>query len=131
MIPVPHYEVPKIWPKVRGYLIPAIERDGGRQSEATVFESLISRDYQLWLVESAAVITTIPIYPTGLKAVRIIYAGGSESRAWAQEVADVVMEWGRQQGCSKLEIAGREGWFRLVEGLKKGPVILERDIVQG
>ena len=89
----------------------------GRYSLVSVFDSLLSRDMQLWCaVEDkviAAAITQINVWPTGLKTASVVLVGGRDMGKWVYMMNDIE-EWAAQNGCVLITASGRPGWKRVL-----------------
>lgn len=109
--PIPSYEALSVWPEVRDYLIPAIERDGN-YSDEDVLTRIQMRDMQLWVMPNAAAVTQIHVYPRR-KVLVIAYLGGSGMSEWIEELMDTMEEYGRAMGCDCVDTYGRKGWERV------------------
>lgn len=81
---------------------------------------------QLWPMPNAAMLTSIEVYPTGLKELRGWLAGGdlSEIKEWVP----VVQAWAQEHGCKRVLITGRRGWLRAFDGYYDAGTILAKDI---
>ena len=110
------YQVQDIWPYVVGHVERFTEKTGGRYSPASVLSKLLTADMQLWIVVegkeiSAAVITQISVWDTGLKSLVIVGIGGDGLPNWIHLI-ERLEEFGREKDCSFVELHGRQGWRR-------------------
>lgn len=75
-----------------------------------IYDGLCEARFQLWTCQSdrvdAAVVTAI----CG-PAIKIIAAGGTALDIWKNWLPEVA-KFGREHGCTRLEIDGRRGWLR-------------------
>jgi hypothetical protein len=78
----------------------------------------LARRVQVWVVKKkgvdiAALLTEIVDYPQK-RVVRIIFGAGKEADNWMHLIRDVVIPWGKSQGCRAIQIDGRPGWKRVI-----------------
>lgn len=103
-----------MWPRVRDFLIPAIEGSGGRYDEATVIRLLTNDQAQLWVAYEdgevhCAWVTSIVEYPC-LRALCILFLGGRGRQNWLGVVSECLDSFAREIGARKIELQGRKGW---------------------
>lgn len=112
---VPAERIAYVWAQVAP-MFHKLEQDEFSLND--VHRLLLDRALQLWLVyknlEVVAVVTTeIIVYPRR-KSVKILFAAGAEAAHWLHLIRDIVIPWGKSQGCSAIEIEGRPGWEKLI-----------------
>ncbi len=77
--------------------------------------------------ESIAV-TTIRIYPTGLRVLELLAVAGKTSRAWLH-FADGLADFAAKNGCHRVQMLGRKSWMRtLDESWRATAQLFERDV---
>ena len=81
---------------------------------------------QLWCGEQSALVTELMVYPRK-KVCRIWMAGGL---LWELqgEMLPAVEEWAKSKGCTSVEIIGRRGWGRVLEGYRQPHTVLMKEI---
>lgn len=105
----------------------ALEYSGGTHSYEDVFHGVLEGRYQLWPGRDACAVTEIVVYPMK-KVLHVFLAGGNmDNIVDMQKSAE---EWGKNQGCSAMTIAGRKGWSRVLasHGYKEQFVTLAKEI---
>lgn len=128
---VKSYEVPEY----RHYFEPvlkAIERRTNVVTAADVLDQSALGDAQLWgyakdgqVVFAAA--TRVLEMAQG-KLCTIWVGAGSGTPDVFREVHDAIESWARSMGCYALEIVGRRGWKRIVEGYEQEAVVLVKPL---
>lgn len=111
------------WERCRRYLEPAI--DEAWTLDAVEAEILVGRAV-FWPMERSAVVTQIHSYPKG-RVLRIWLAGGDlDELLHYLPAAD---GYAREQGCIAVELEGRVGWERVLEGYRKRRVVLSKELI--
>ena len=94
-------------------------------TEDEVLQGIWKGKYQLWTATSSAAVTEIVTYPNS-KATRVWLAGGDLEELQAMEKE--VVAWANSIGCNEVQIAGRGGWERALQGYERICVILTKGI---
>lgn len=117
LIGVPSAAVPKIWPKVEGFIAKALDHGFGDETIDDIRAGLERRDMQLWAwidgAEITAALVTAIITTPRHRIARVPYIGGDHFMRHAASCADVLARWARERGCDQMEGGGRRGWRRL------------------
>jgi hypothetical protein len=121
------------WRKVRKFLLPAIERAGGRWNEAFVLASLVLNEQSLWVVVDdegllvGAVTTEVIEYPMK-RVFALHFTGGKDWEDWNPEAFIVFNKFAKDAGCDMIEIMGRAGfWKRFkMDGFERSSVFYEK-----
>lgn len=71
--------------------------------------------------------TTELIQTPAHKICSITAAFGVNTRLWDKFIP-MVDEYARNEGCSRLRVAGREGWKRVLKGFEEPWIVLERKL---
>ena len=89
----------------------------------------ISRAYKVVLdgVILAVVTAELVVYPKA-KVVRIHTAGGKDSHLWAEKVIDAISEDANNNGATELQIIGRKGWLKVLDGFKEQYTVMSKTI---
>ena len=78
--------------------------------------------------KTLAVITAeIVIYPRD-KVVRIHTAGGTRADLWAEKVIDEITKDAKGVGAVELQIIGRKGWLKILDGFKQQTTVMGKMI---
>ena len=89
-----------------------------------VLRLVLSGDAQFWPFEDAAIVTEIIRYPQRT-SLRFWLAGGNlETLAKAEP--DII-EWSKKFDCNSVEIIGRRGWVRALQGYEPTSTIMVKD----
>ena len=89
----------------------------------------------LWLIldgnEPLATALTEILHEDGETFVAVFGLGGSQMWKWARTFAETIVEYARDEGCSRVRFAGSEAWGRVVPhcqriGTRDGQAIFER-----
>jgi hypothetical protein len=113
----------RVWP----WLKPAIENFGDTHRKRHVWAAIESGDVQLWTNASAALVTEIKVYPTGVKLVNAWLAGGDLDGVLL--LVPAAERFARAKGCKRVGIAFcRAGWARKLPGYRKAGVQLTKDL---
>lgn len=110
------------WERCRPLLEPAL--DGTWTMEA-VRDELLRGRAKLWPMERSAAVTQLHDYPAG-RVCRVWLAGGDLDEL--RDGLEVLDRYAREQRCTRIEIEGRPGWERVLDGYEKRRVILTKDI---
>lgn len=130
---VPAHEVVTIWPEVAPLIQKAIDRSQGEMTVEDVAKFIAERDMQLWVAEkngrvSAAFVTSIANHPR-LRVLRIVLCGGEGLGEWRDAAQAQFEKFAKANGCRQLDIIGRRGWGRALEGWQEAYVVFRRDII--
>ena len=83
----------------------------------------------LWPGENSAVVTRIVEHPRK-RTLHFFLAGGN--LAELEVMLPIIMQWGRERGCSSASLTGRRGWERTFltkkEGWHADLVVLTKDL---
>lgn len=114
-------EFERAWP----WLKAAIVHDTHRKRH--VWEAIERGDVQLWFNDTAAIVTEIRVFPTGLKIINGWLAGGNLDGV--KTLVAQAERWGKAQGCAKAGIScGRPGWSRELDGYALAGVQLTKEL---
>lgn len=85
-----------------------------------LFQVWVYGDYEGVLVTEIA---RRPLYT----ALLLRFGAGRFTRDWLRSGSALVIPWAKAHGCTRIEVAGRPGWGRLM-GLKQLPPIYQGEI---
>ena len=128
----PVVDVTGLWPWLQERLAKSIELSGGRFSKEWALQAAASGDIQRWLASGGrgvgVIATQINVYPTGLKAMEVLFVGGDEMESWFDAIYQLEA-WARHRGCDVMEAGGRRGWrAKTPQGWKEAAVFFEKDL---
>ncbi len=95
----------------------AVEYSGGMVTLPEVLDDLLSGRAQCWVVVSddkkltAAAISCVRLYASGLKQASIRLIGGENLKAWFG-LKEKFEEWAKSEGCAEVLFHVRKGWIR-------------------
>lgn len=113
------------WERCTPYIEAALEYANGTHTIADVLRLVAEGEAQFWAFPDAAIITEVIRYPQRV-ALRFWLAGGNLDTL--SEAEPKVIEWGKKWGCDAVEIIGRRGWHRALEGYQAKSTIMVKDI---
>jgi|TARA_Y100001951_G_C11162351_1_gene195484 hypothetical protein len=129
---VPAGLVDTCWDEVAPMLERATDRSGGRYSIEDVYNKIVNEIAHLWVALEgkeivAAFVTEITAYGQK-KMLTVQFAGGSKMIEWVGEIDSIFRRWALDNGCSGVELTGRKGWVKALEGLGWKPsfVVVEK-----
>ena len=132
--PLQEAAVRDVWPKIAGYLLEALECDGGKMRPDDVLEQIAQGLMGLYVVQDfatgeilAAIACEVQEYPNA-NVFNVAYLGGRELYRWAHLFGDLEAEAVRL-GCPIVRITGRAGWGRIYPDYKEISRIFERRVV--
>lgn len=130
---VPLEMVERLWPSVQNLIAEACERSAGRFTADGYRKRILRGEQQLWIATGndleAVIVTELATYhDTGLKVARALIGVGRNRENWLPLVRAGLVAWGREQGCSKIEIVARPGWERALPEYRKTHVFLEQGL---
>lgn len=87
----------------------ALRYAGGTHRTTDIDAGIASGRFQCWTGPHSVMVTEIEQYPTG-RCLHFFLAGGrlGELRLMTPHV----LQWGREQGCTRATLTGRPGWSR-------------------
>lgn len=91
-----------------------------------IWEGVQSGDLQLWPTPNSACVVQITTYPTGLKVLHGLLAGG-DMREIKITVA-ALEKYAVAQGCDFAAPQGREGWLRALTGYRRAYTVMYKDL---
>lgn len=91
------------------YIRAALKYDGDTHDLEDVMLSVASGDRQFWPGQKSAIVTEVVRYPK--KTVLHFFLAGGELQE-LEAMVPPIEEWAREQGCSRITLAGRRGWAR-------------------
>lgn len=118
----PEADFEAAWP----WLAAAILRYGKTHSKEDIWKQISDAKAQLHLLGRSAMLTSIENYPTGLKELRFWLAGGELRELVSYE--PIVAAWGKEMGCTRAAIIGRQGWHRQLPSYRHVGSVLVKEL---
>jgi hypothetical protein len=112
------------WDRCASFIDAALDHSSGTHSLADVFRLIASGEAQFWPFEDAAIVTEIVRYPQRT-ILRFWLAGGKLETLL--EAEPEVIEWSKRYNCEAVEIIGRRGWNRALNGYKSSSSIMIKE----
>lgn len=75
---------------------------------------LVEGRAQLWATDKSALVTLVTTYPGGAVVIEVLAGTGSMADL-IKRVRPQVEAWGKQHGCTHIQIKGRPGWTRALK----------------
>lgn len=126
-------ELDKAWPMVEGYIENALDYADGKYTTEDVKQDIIDEKKQLWVAYNGreifgVIVTEILIYPQDSR-LRFFVIAGKEFDEWVK-FEEIVFNWAKSLGCTKVETCGRPGWTRKLKdrGYELIHTILRREL---
>lgn len=123
------------WPKVEGFLKPALERDGSKLTTNDLLQQIGDGMMGLFIIRDfsngdilAALCCDVQEYPRSI-VFNIAYAGGRDLYRWANLLGEFERH-AVEMGCDTLRITGRAGWGRVFPDYQEMCRVFERRIVR-
>ncbi len=118
-----------IWPVVEPMFQRVVDRDKGRSSTATIKQSIMCGKSVLWISSDIeiAITTSIEVYPTGKRSCLILACAG-ENLETCKHAAKVLESYASDMQCEMIEIYGRGGWLRALDGYEKDNIIMSKGL---
>jgi len=119
-----------IWSRVEPLLRRVTSRDHGRSSTDTIKKLIEEEKATLWAHKGLDLIciTSIDIHPTGVKSC-LVHACGGKGLEVCKDMSEILAEYAKTVGCDLLEIYGREGWLKTLNGFEKDITVMTRELI--
>lgn len=115
------------WVRCEPFIARAVERGEGAFDVHHVWSEIMARKAQFWPGVNGAIVTRIEDHPSGLRACLFWLAGGDDLTE-LKALEKAISAWAKAMGCTRVEIVGRRGWLRALEGYREGSTVLVKDI---
>lgn len=113
----------RVWP----WLKKAVAAYGPTHRKRHVWQQIEAGSSQLWTTEHAAVVTSVKIWPTGLKELLWWLAAGD----WedGRVLLPIIETWAADKGCTRCCIKdARVGWQKRMPEYRRVSIALLKDI---
>lgn len=124
-------DVDNAWPLAAHWLVDGMLACGEDLDEVYTIGAVRAGHVQLWLVHQGYFIVaamTSRFWPSRSGRVCHLTVGGGMSMETWLHLSDVVEQYAKSNGCSKVRFAGRNGWERKLTNYRRVGVILEREL---
>lgn len=113
------------WEDYRKQIEGALKYSGGTHTFEDIMHGVADGSMQAWVNGDTIAITEIIVYPRA-KALHVFLAGGNKEKLF--DMIDTAWEWGQSIGCTKMTLAGRKGWTKLMGkyGFKTTLTVMEK-----
>lgn len=118
------------WSSALPHIERVLKRGHGSYKPADVLDRCLAGSYRLWLCFDgqcvAAVVTEFCNYPQ-LRTCIVRMLGGRLPPDWNDHLNKIHV-WAKEQGCSAMEVFGREGWARKLDGYELQQVVMRKEL---
>ena len=97
---------------INDHLRAALKYTGGMMDEATLSRAIKRGDYHVISLPNSTVLVEFTQHETGLKTIDFPFCGGDLQEL--KTIEPQLLQWGRDEGCSKAMAFGRKGWARVL-----------------
>lgn len=105
----------------RAHISAALRYAGDTHSVDDVAAMIDAGHAQLWPGPSSLIVSEIVVSPRH-KTLHFFLAAGRLAEVKA--LSKIVLDWGRQQGCTRASLVGRKGWSRVLPEWSVSDLIL-------
>lgn len=110
----------EIWDIKKHHLEPALD---GCYTLEEVWHEINNNKAQFWPLPNSAVVTQVLEYPRR-RVLRIWLAGGDMDEL-RFALSGHAVDYARERGCSVIEVDGRKGWVKVLDGFTETRRVLE------
>lgn len=126
---VPKEDIAMVWQQVEPLVQRALD---DTYTARDILDGLILNRFQLFIswendkVESA-VVTEVADYPRK-RILRYVLAGGNNLDNWLEPIQDKIELFATTNFCQSIEVAGRKGWLRKLQGFKQNIYLMSKEL---
>jgi hypothetical protein len=127
-----------VWPVIKDFVEKSTAYSGERTEADDVKTDCLNGSAMLWVAhdddhETHGFVTGQFINYPGMKVLALQFTGGRRLKSWASDMWNSLESFARDNGCSKIEGAGRIGWLRFMKQFGCTPAfyIYEKDLRDG
>jgi hypothetical protein len=127
-----------VWPVIKDFVDRSTEYSGERTESDDIKKDVESGKTFLWVAhdenhDTHGFVTGQFIDYPGMKVLALQFTGGRKLKSWASDMWNTLESFARDNGCSKIEGAGRIGWLRFMKQFGCSPAfyIYEKDLRDG
>ena len=122
----------QFWPQALPHL-ERFSRETLLVNTLDIYQRVKQSHEQLWMLErdGEVVLVVITEITAGAGPIcRIRIGSGTAGHEALRDMCDEIERWAVRIGCVGMEICGRKGWQKVLEGFNQTGVILEKDLRQ-
>ena len=110
------------WDRCKSLLAPAL---ADTHTLDDVHEAINDGRAELWPLRDSALVTEIVEYPQR-RVLRVWLAGGKLDEL--QRGLPFLDQIAKDLGCSRIELEGRKGWVKVLDGYTERSIVLQKDV---
>jgi hypothetical protein len=125
--------VREFWPVIAEHVEAGCSFSGGRLTPEAILDAAEKSEMQVFLAlrnETEIVgvgVTTLSVYPSGLKCCDVLIVGGASAGLWA-DMQHPLTRWAKGEGCQRIQMVGRKGWGKTLPDWRVAATMYEREI---
>lgn len=134
IVGVPSWEARNAWPLALPLIGKAIDLTDGAFEASDVLQAIEAQEAQLWIAYTdaavlGAVVSKIIVFPRK-RTLYCPFVGGEIGRLkeWWEPMFAKLEEFARAKGCDWIEGSVRDGWARVLPGMKRIGSMLRKDL---
>lgn len=108
------------WARCSPWIEAALEHAGRTHALADVRAMVEARECRFWAGRDAAMVTEIVEHPRSTDL--ILWLAGGDLAELVDELRPMAEAWGRENGCDRVLIVGRDGWAKVLRAEGYSPV---------
>lgn len=135
---VPNEYVHAVWHAIKDFVEKSASYSGDRTESEDIKNDCANGTVFLWVAHdddynTHGFVTGQLINYPGMKVLALQFTGGRKINEWASDMWNTLEIFARENGCSKIEGAGRIGWLRFMKQFGCTPAfyIYEKDLRDG
>jgi hypothetical protein len=135
---VPSQYVSLVWPVIKAFVDKSAKYSGDRTESEDIRQDCENGTVFLWVAhddnhDTHGFVTGQFLDYPGMKVLALQFTGGRRLREWSSDMWNTLESFARDNGCSKIEGAGRIGWLRFMKQFGCTPAfyIYEKDLRDG
>ncbi len=114
------------WDRCKPMLAKVLDDAGNPVDLDAVWQQIEAGDAQFWPGFQSAIVTRVEARGEYLACV--LWLAGGEGLSSMQRREGEITAWAKSMGCNRMEIYGRKGWSRVLDGYSEGYVQLVKEI---
>lgn len=114
------------WERCAPWLQAALDQASGDYTLADVLDLVRKGEAQFWAGEQSAIVSQVDDHPRN--RVLTLWLGGGDLRELSNHLIPKAEAYGREVGCTRSRIIGRQGWARALasDGYQAAAVVSEK-----
>jgi len=135
---IPPQYVSLVWPVIKAFVDKSAKYSGDRTESEDIRQDCENGTVFLWVAhddnhDTHGFVTGQFLDYPGMKVLALQFTGGVKLKSWASDMWNTLESFARDNGCSKIEGAGRIGWLRFMKQFGCTPAfyIYEKDLRDG